>query len=169
MNKTWKYIVGYEGIYQVSNTGDVRRRFNPKYKSRVDVELKKSSEKTGYLSVLLSVDGYKKRFLVHRLVALSFIENPKNKKVVNHIDFNKENNSVNNLEWCTQSENCKHSISMVRMPNNKGSNHGMSKLNEEDVLSIRGSNMSTKELSKKYNISLNYVYDIKNKKRWKHI
>lgn len=64
---------------------------------------------TGYVQVMLKQDGKRKKALVHRLVALAFIPNPLNKPCVNHIDGNKENNSVENLEWCTYSENELHS------------------------------------------------------------
>ena len=95
----WKDIKGFEGMYQVSNYGNVRS-LNYRRK-KIIKNLKPSYTGTGYGVVALG----NKRFYVHRLVASEFLENPENKREVNHIDCNKENNRVDNLEWCTQTEN----------------------------------------------------------------
>ncbi len=71
--------------------------------------LKQYKEQNGYMRVWIKQDGKRKKFSVHRLVAMSFIPNPENKPCVNHKDGNKENNCVTNLEWCTHSENELHS------------------------------------------------------------
>ena len=94
----WKDIPGYEGIYQVSNTGLVKSLPRQRAQERI---LKFEEEKHGYLRVTLS----RKHFLVHKLVALCFIENPTNLPCINHKDENKKNNNVSNLEWCTHSYN----------------------------------------------------------------
>ena len=119
MNKEiWKDIVGYEGLYQVSNQGNVRSltrehiQFNHnvnckvKYKGKM---LKPNTQKgTGYLTYTLYNKNKKgKVILVHRLVAINFLDNKDNCRVVNHIDGDKTNNCVENLEWCTQSHNVK--------------------------------------------------------------
>lgn len=88
----WKDVVGYEGIYQVSDTGKVKRVGKK--------ELKPKIEKNGYVRFHLSKNGIAKMELAHRLVAQAFIPNPLNYKTVNHIDENKQNNCVSNLEWC---------------------------------------------------------------------
>ena len=96
-NEVWKDVVGYEGLYKVSNCGRVwscRRN-----------KLRKQQITKGYKMVNLKVDGKSKVFSVHRLVALAFIENPNNKREVNHIDENKTNNHISNLEWVTSKEN----------------------------------------------------------------
>ena len=95
----YKDIVGYEGLYQVSNLGNVRSAKSNKL-------LKPSSRL--YADVDLSKDGIHKRQAIHRLVALHFLPNPKQCNEVNHIDGNKHNNNVENLEWVTQEENRKH-------------------------------------------------------------
>lgn len=101
----WKPIVGFDGIYEVSNDGDVRSR-----KTRHCRKLKpKINSKTGYLFVNLYNDGNECTKTVHRIVAEAFIPNPDNLPYVNHIDENKQNNSVENLEWCTPSYNNEHS------------------------------------------------------------
>lgn len=88
----WKPVVGYEGYYEVSNTGLVRR-----IKGNI---LKPKIEKNGYVRYHLSQNGKAKTILAHRIVALAFIPNPNNYPTVNHKDENKENNQVDNLEWC---------------------------------------------------------------------
>lgn len=107
MKEIWKDIPEYEGLYQISNYGRVKslnyRRMNKEniLKPRVD--------KKGYIHYALKKNKMTKEYKAHRLVALMFIPNPCNKKQVNHKDFNKQNNFVDNLEWCTNGENQKHS------------------------------------------------------------
>jgi hypothetical protein len=100
----FKDVKGYEGLYEVSNRG---RIFSHYGKGKILSECKTSS---GYKLVQLVKDGIKKDFNVHRLVANEFIDNPLGKRCVNHIDGNKTNNSVDNLEWVTDRENIQHAI-----------------------------------------------------------
>jgi len=95
----WKDVSGYEGLYEVSNLGRVKSK--RKIISSVD-------DGKGYPRLHLSKDGKAKSFRVHRLVAEAFIPNPDCFPIVNHKDGNKENNTVENLEWCTQLENVEH-------------------------------------------------------------
>lgn len=114
MKVVWKEIIGYEDRYMVSNTGIVKSI--DRYvlnKLTGNLNFKKSRElyskhKSGYSQVTLMKDGKPKIYKVHRLVAIHFISNPKNKKFVNHKDGNRSNNHVDNLEWCTQWENNTH-------------------------------------------------------------
>ena len=106
----WKDIPGYEGLYKVSDNGDV---YNIKSKRK----LKLTVSDAGYHKVNLRNNGSVKTHLVHRLVALSFIPNPKEKPQVNHIDEDSLNNSLSNLEWCTPKENCKHGTRLERIRN----------------------------------------------------
>lgn len=103
MKEIWKDIKGYEGYYQVSNTGLVKRL--PGIKCKTERILCYGTQKTGYKYVNLSKDNkpYTKR--VHRLVAETFIPNPYNLPQVNHKDEDKGNNNVNNLEWCNAKYN----------------------------------------------------------------
>ena len=106
-------IQGYEGKYQVDTNGavySVKRK--GKGSARTGGQLAYIVLNSGYASVSLSSNNTKKRFLVHRLVATSFIPNIDNKPQVNHIDGNKLNNSVSNLEWTTQSENMTHAVKL---------------------------------------------------------
>ena len=114
-NEKWSSVVGYEDYYEVSNFGQVRSRDRIVSRSgkRGDMLVKGKLltphiNPKGYLRLQLSCDGSPKSFLVHRLVAESFIPNPDNKPEVNHINGNKKDNRVSNLEWSTSSENQKH-------------------------------------------------------------
>ena len=99
----WKDIEGYEGKYQASNKGNMKSlNYNNTGKERI---LKPKKDSGGYLQVHLSKDGKGKWYLVHRLVATAFIPNPQGYKEVNHIDEDKTNNCVENLEWCSRSYN----------------------------------------------------------------
>lgn len=104
MKETWKDVKGYEGLYQVSGDGRVRRlpwlRCN-----RINYLHSTEDKRHGYCRVMLSKYGVSKRFLVHRLVAAAFIPNPDNKPCVDHINRNRSDNRVENLRWCTHKEN----------------------------------------------------------------
>lgn len=102
----WKDIKGYEGLYQISSEGTVRRF----YKSKGGYyHYLKNRENGKYYTVCLSKDHTKKTFNVHRLVAEAYIERPEGATEVNHIDGNKHNNDVSNLEWVTARQNQLHS------------------------------------------------------------
>ena len=103
----WKWIDGYEGEYQVSTKGNIKSF--KKYKEGIILKPKKDG-KDKYLMICLSNNGSQKYYLIHRLVAQAFIQNPNNKEEVNHIDGNKKNNNVENLEWVTHSENIRHAF-----------------------------------------------------------
>ena len=118
-NEIWKNIKGYEGLYQISNLGNVRsvpRIIDSQFKGKpikrevYEKILKKSSTKFGYDYVCLSKDGKTKKYKIHRLVGEHFIPNLENKRTINHIDGNKHNNTVENLEWATYKENQQHAI-----------------------------------------------------------
>lgn len=96
----FKKIFGYEGLYKISNRGNV-------FSHNKDGIMKPLTKK-GYLMIRLSKDGKERVFFVHRLVAQAFIPNPENLATVNHKDFNKTNNDVRNLEWMSAVDNVKH-------------------------------------------------------------
>lgn len=103
MEEIWKDISNYEGKYEVSNLGRVRRL---SYNGTGEIKfLKQSTNKRRYKRVGLCKNGKMKNCYVHRLVAITFIPNPNNHKEVNHKDENPANNNVNNLEWCTSEYN----------------------------------------------------------------
>ena len=101
----WKDISGYEGKYQVSNTGRIKslKDNHGNYREKI---LKPGKHRDNYLMVVLCKDGKEKTYSVHRLVAETFIPKIDGKTHVDHIDGNRQNNNVNNLRWCTHKENC---------------------------------------------------------------
>lgn len=105
----WKPIAGYEGLYEVSNLGQVRSLPRKNVKGGIKSP---TETKWGYLICPLWKNGKAKHCSVHRLVAEAFIPNPENKPTVNHIDCNRKNNRADNLEWATQSENVRHSVKL---------------------------------------------------------
>ena len=114
MQEIWKDIEGFEGLYQISNLGRIKSlsKFinnNPKSKKigfySKEKIIKFSKSKNNYLIAPLSKKGKAYYFYVHRLVAKTFINNLNNFKQVDHIDGNKQNNCINNLEWVTPKEN----------------------------------------------------------------
>lgn len=112
MDEVWKPIEGYEGLYDVSNLGNVRRhRYIKGTGETRTYPIKPTPNGTGYVKVVLYDRDRYTNVLVHRLVAKAFVENPNNKEQVNHIDGCKTNNAADNLEWCTQSENVRHAYS----------------------------------------------------------
>ena len=98
MKEIWKPIKGYEGLYEVSTFGHIRN-------CRTSRCVKPYYHFKGYMRVDLCKDGQKQHLKVHRIVAEAFIPNPDSKPHVNHRDFNRQNNRVWNLEWCTDLEN----------------------------------------------------------------
>lgn len=110
MKEIWKDIKNYEGLYQVSNLGNVRsfKKLNGHGLSETPHRLKPVYGRHDYYAVHLTKDKTYKNALIHRLVAEAFIENKNNLPQVNHKDGNKYNNVVTNLEWCTCSYNIKH-------------------------------------------------------------
>lgn len=115
MNEIWKPVVGWEGLYEVSNLGNVKvldRFVNSGIKNNSSVkrrgQILKQYDKRGYMQVTLTLNGKRKYCNVHRLVAEAFIPNPDDLPQINHKDENKLNNNVNNLEWCTAKYNCNY-------------------------------------------------------------
>ena len=100
MEEIWKDIEGFEGKYQISNTNKVKSNHFGK-----SIILKPALNTGGYNSVSLSLNNKAKSVTLHRLIMTAFIANPDNKPCINHIDGNKLNNSLSNLEWCTYKYN----------------------------------------------------------------
>ena len=151
------------GTYFINNKGQIKNKKN--------YFLKLTTDKYGYLRInLRKKDRKTKVFLVHRLVAICFIENPLNKPQINHIDSNRKNNNVENLEWCTNSENIKHAYKYGLL-SQKGSKNNMSKLNEEKVIEIYKlkDKLKHEEIAKIYGVARNTITQIMCKINWKHI
>lgn len=162
----WKDISGYEGLYQVSNKGNVMSLKGKKPK------ILKTFANFRYPRVLLFLNRKARKFVVHRLVAVAFIPNPLIKPFVNHKNGIKTDNRVENLEWCTSFENITHAIE-TGLINIAGENHYKSKLTNEQVLKIRelsSQGMSSRKIATEIGgISQSCVMNIIKKLTWKHI
>lgn len=161
----WKIINEFPE-YEISDTGLVRhgaKLLTPQLNSK------------GYLKISFSVKHKPHNRLIHRLVAIAFIPNPNSKPQVNHIDGNKLNNNVSNLEWVTNSENQKHSIANGLRKVPKGSEIKQHKLTEEDVIFIKqhakkqDKEYSYVALGKRFNVHPQTIKNICDNKKWKHI
>ena len=107
MIEEWKEVLNYEGLYEVSNMGNVRN-------SRTGRKLSLRYRKDNHIDCMLYKNGKSIRYTVHRLVAIAFIDNPNNYPIINHIDGNGLNNNVSNLEWCTYSHNSQHNFEHIQ-------------------------------------------------------
>ena len=150
--------------YSVSNKGSVlsfARCKNGKL-------LHKQKESIGYFSVKLSENGKFKTILIHRLVAETFIPNPENKKTVNHIDGNKQNNFLEHLEWCTFSENSIHAVKNNLIKRVYGEDCHNSKLKKEDIDKIfyLSKSLSARKISKIYGVCNTTISDILKQKSY---
>jgi len=170
----WKSIIGYEGIYEISNLGSVKSLSRKIYflnTFRIVKEklLKPNTNRYGYITVTLSNNCDMKTVTIHRLLANAFIDKVEGKEYVNHIDGIKSNNTIKNLEWCTIKENNKHSFDngLNILPN--GVNHYNSRFSVNDILSIRKSDLSESKLALIYKVNRATIGKIKRLERYKNI
>lgn len=170
----WKDIIGYEGLYQVSNLGRIKSFQSNRGIRSYDNILKLQKTNRKYLYVVLYKNKIGKIYTIHKLVMLTFKLNEKfDYKQVNHIDGYKENNYIDNLEWCTASENIQHAYDKGLIKSPKGENHGRSKLNENQVKQIRldykNKKFNQKQLSEIFNVTQHTIWRVINNKNWTHI
>lgn len=109
MIESWKPVIGYEGLYEISNKGRLKSLYKKAFGAPAIIEDRKPTPK-GYIRIALKKNGKLKLHMLHRIVANAFLNNPERKDFVNHKDGNKLNNAVSNLEWCTNIENATHAI-----------------------------------------------------------
>lgn len=162
MKEIWKTVPDFEN-YLVSNLGNVLNQKYNRYK-------KPTKCQNGYWSIGLSKNGKYKFWLLHRLVAITFLPNPQNKPQVNHINSDKKDNSVQNLEWVTSKENNIHSV--ARDIGVKGMKVWTAKLTEQNVVEIRnrlqkGEMLVT--LAKEFKVCKQTIFKIKKNKIWKSV
>lgn len=170
----WRDVVGLEGLFVVSDEGEVKslarhvERVNDKGFFKPEKILSRWTTQRGYLASQLGA----RYFFVHRLVADAFIPNPSKSPQVNHIDGDKQNNNASNLEWVTPLENSQHAYATGLARNLQGVAHGMTKLSEDDVICIRvwtGLNYSFSELGKIFGVSATTISGISNRLGWTHL
>lgn len=148
-----KYFVDINGVVYSSAQGKIK-------------VLKPNLHPEGYLQVILMIDKQRKAFLIHRLVALTFLDKQEGKPFINHKDCNKMNNHIDNLEWCSGKENSLHASRMGRLCPSYGEKNGRAKLKMWQVLEIRRANRAVKEMASQYGVSINTIYKIKNNVSW---
>lgn len=163
----WRPISGFEGLYEVSNLGEVRNCRKSRPKSLFDATLAKHVNgrrgEAKYISVGLWKNNKPIYKYVHRLVAEAFIPNPESKPYVNHIDGDPSNNCVSNLEWCTALENMKHAklLGLIKSPDVSISIANLSKVNDIAKIRLRCSNGklydSVTSASRSLNISVDRI------------
>lgn len=160
----WKDVMGYEGLYRISSKG---RIFSITKQIIKSLQINK---KDGYTRVTLSKNSKHRSYPVHRLVAQAFLENPENKPTVNHIDGNKNNNFLENLEWATHREQVLHAIETGLLVPKRGENHHNSKLNNNSVKEIKdlleNTNKTQVEISNQFGVSKSQITNIKQRKSW---
>ena len=161
----WRDVEGYKGKYQVSNKG----RLKSFHDNNVKI-LNYSFDKTGYTRITLTLKEVRKYFALHRLIATAFIPNPENKPFVNHIDGNKRNNCLENLEWVTPKENSQHAYKHGLIK--KGCENPCSKLTAEQVKFIRQNykardkNFGASALGRKFNVNHSVICDVVHRKTY---
>ena len=172
--ENWKQIVGFEGLYEVSDLGRVRssdRMSKAKlgsYRKQSGKLILGGTNSRGYrLCLLYPAEGKRKTVYFHHLVLKTFVGDPLPSQEACHNDGNKQNNRLDNLRWDTHVSNCedreKHGT------NHKGVHNGNAKLTEKEVTDIRLLELTHIEIAKRYGISTASVSMIKTRKYWKHI
>lgn len=172
----WLPVPGYEGHYEVSESGLVKslartvRRKKGAYRVSEKL-LSPASLRTGHKMVRLCNGGNCRNEWVHRLVAKAFIQEVEGKPWINHKDGDPTNNHFSNLEWCTASENAKHSY-LIGREVLVGERKGTSKLTADQVLEIRAryaAGTSGCALAREYGMNQGTISDILNRKLWRHL
>lgn len=160
MKEKWAEVTGYNGRYKVSTHGQVVSfAFG-----RTRILKGAKVNRTNAIHVRLCMKGDEKDFSVHRLVATAFIPNPENKPQVNHIDGDRTNNRLENLEWCTGSENVRHAFRTGLSKPRYGESNNKTKLKDYQILEIRekysSGKYSQRGLAREYGITQCQVHNI---------
>lgn len=178
MDEKWLPVVGFEGFYEVSDSGRVRSihregiyagRWKPAKMTFPAREMRISTSPTGYKYLALRLPNQPAvKHLVHRLVMRAFVGEPaEDRPQVNHIDGCKANNSVGNLEYCSASENLLHLTKTLKKK--IGGAGGYSKLTEAQALSVISDKRTLKAIAADYGVTLQAIWLIKKGKNWSHL
>lgn len=162
----WRWVVGFEGLYIVSNTGRVMSVPSMQVRRGADYykpgkEVKHHDNGRGYRVISLYKDGVQHQTTVHRLVATAFIPNPENLPEINHRDGDKANNMVQNLEWASKSQNMQHAVNELDA---LGFNR---KFTEEQIVAIRNDSRSEGSIAADYGVNQTAINAIRQGKTYK--
>lgn len=167
-NEIWRPVVGYEGLYEISNFGRVKSFV--KYPNKPAI-LRPLKNQTNHLKVVLAKNKKQKKLFIHRLMLLTFIGAPPCENAhARHLDGDPLNNSLFNLRWGTPKENVLDRWTHGTMGIGEKSNG--SKLKPSDVLEIKiliAKGCNNSEIARKYRVNPSSIWMIKNKKTWKHV
>jgi len=162
--ENWKDIEGYDGVYQVSNLGKVRSVRGDKVRM-----IRGTLDRGGYRFVFIKHKGLSKNHKVHRLVASAFIPNNLNKPQVNHIDSDRSNNDINNLEWCTAKENMRHASRKGNEVWRQGFRRVLKKNDVIKIIMLLKLGVAGEELARMFKTTPQNISMIRSKKRWKSL
>lgn len=173
----WSQIENFEGYYSISNLGRIKSHSRPQLmrngrtRPQKEVVMKQRIDHRGYLRVVLNKGNIHKLCLVHRAVGFAFIDNPENKKEINHIFGRTRCNVFCELEWNTGLENQTHAR-RIGLINQNGENSVNAKFKNEDIINMRllhKNNTPVINIAAMYSTSPSNIYRIVNRERWKHI
>lgn len=168
--ENWVPIDGYDGLYEVSDAGMVRSLKRTTTSGRV---LSQRAGTGGYLNVCLCKNNRKKTFVVHRLVARAFLDNPEGKPEVNHKNGIRTDNRAENLEWVTRGENEKHAYEVLgKSPRAYWKDKPRKfarRFTDEQVLAIRSDERPYSQIAAEYGVSKTAIRDIKRKKNYREV
>lgn len=164
--ETWKDIEGFDGMYQVSTHGRVKS-----LKRGRELIMSNINTTYGYLRVKFWKDKKEYPFAVHRLVGFAFLPTIEGKNEINHIDGNKKNNHLSNLEWCNRSENMRHADQTGLRIMLKGQRNPKAKVTDEIVRLIRNERKGIfqKDIANEFNLKQQTISKIINRKLWPHV